>query len=91
MLANGELPPETAARVKKNAVRAALRVAIVRKVLAPVVRVVVAVVPARRTRLRLLKENNHAATLSQKVSQRAKGPQHRSGDSRHPCRLANSV
>ena len=30
-------------------------------------------VPARRTRLRLLKENNHAATLSQKVSQRAKG------------------
>ena len=73
MLANGELPPETAARVKKNAVRAApprgdrpegARTG------RPGGR---GRGPARRTRLRLLKENNHAATLSQKVSQRAKG------------------
>lgn len=66
--------PKPPPRVKKSVVRAAPRVAIVRTVPVPVVRVVVAVVPARRTRLRRLKENNHAATLSQEVPQRAERP-----------------
>lgn len=83
MLANGELPLKPPPRVKKSVVRVAPPVATVRMVPATAVRVVVVVVPARRTRLRRLKENNNAATVSQKVSQRAERPQHRPGDSRH--------
>ncbi len=77
MLANGELPPETAAPAKKNVVRVAPRVAIVLTAVvpdAPAAVAVVAAVPARRMPPRRLKENNHAATLTQKVSQRAEGP-----------------
>lgn len=74
MLANGELPPEAATpREEERRPRRAPR-GDRPTVPVPVVRVVVAVVPARRTRLRRLKENNHAATLSQEVPQRAERP-----------------
>ena len=72
MLANGELPPETAAprEEERRPRRSAWRSSEGARTGRPGGR---GRGPARRTRLRLLKENNHAATLSQKVSQRAKG------------------
>src|SRR5690606_21679404 len=62
----------------KSVVRVAHRAVSVPTVVVPVVAVAVVADPRL---LRRLKENNHAATITQKVSQRAQGPEHWPGNS----------
>src|SRR5690606_23209620 len=78
--------PTAKCRLKQPllAMKSVVRVApLVASVLMVVVLADVAAVLAKTQRLPVqrlrLKENNHAATFTQKVSQRAKRPQHRSG------------
>src|SRR5690625_2695386 len=70
--------PKPHCLVTKSAVRAVL-VASVRKAVARDVVVVAAGLKPPRH----LKENNHAATFTQKISQRAQRPQYWLGDARH--------